>query len=108
LLDGSINTVDTFPMLEPSLATTELPSICETSSEASGSFIGVLLLLDDGALFVDEGALLPVGAAVCAGGIAPEELDDCAEAAPAPKASKAATAAAVANFGTTRVMSKPR
>jgi hypothetical protein len=94
LLDGFISTVDTLPMLVPSLATTELPSICDTSSEDNGSFIGALLV---------DGALL-VGAAVRAGGAAPEGIEDCAEAAPVPKASKAATAAAVANFGTTRVM----
>jgi len=63
-------------------------------------------LTKDGALLVD-GALLLGGAALRDGAAAPGP-DDCAEAAPAPKASKAATAAAVANFGTTRVMTKPR
>jgi hypothetical protein len=87
-------------MLVPSLASTELPSICETSSEESGSFIGVLLA---------DGALLVGGAAARDGAAAPgPDIDDCAEAPPAPKASRAATAAAVANFGTTRVMTKPR
>ena len=55
------------------------------------------------------GALLTGGAAVCAGAAAPgPDIPDCAQALPAPKASKAAIAAAVANFGTTRVMTKPR
>jgi hypothetical protein len=70
------------------------------SSDISGSFIGALLL--------DDGPLLAAGAAVRVDGAELDGIEDCAAAMPVPSASKATTDAAVANFGTTRVMFKPR
>jgi hypothetical protein len=66
------------------------------SSEASGFFIGALLL--------EDGPLL-VGAALRDGEPAPGvDIEDCAHALLLPNANRAAIAAAVANCGMERVM----
>ncbi|HLI21095.1 MAG TPA: hypothetical protein VKV32_08255 [Stellaceae bacterium] len=47
---------ETVPMVLPSLAATDTPSICETSSDASGFFIGAVLALPPGELPPTPGA----------------------------------------------------